>query len=361
MFKLFFKLIIFFALPLTARINVQYSLKKLETEQKQRLLAKCNPNKAHIYNTCLENHTDTSEIIHIDTTENYSEISDKKMGEIFSSLKKSIRFNVSSSKKFFNYEHIHPLKKSFLVTLNFADSELFKFCQSNLFAQDEIQVCEHPHLALLAQDLKESSPSTLDALAYSSIFCGIPRLCTLDTQQIINNKILYGNNFATATTEEIDQILTLNKPAPRNNILAIAANNVCGRRIYTKSMIEEFFGRILSGFEHAKEVSDQRMFRHLIIHTGCLGSGAFGHHKVASIFLQLVAAQIVSRTCTSPHKFSIRFFGINKTTFSKALKMFRNFKTTMKKDAITTKADTFGLISTIFNENAVFPHGGTGD
>jgi len=361
MVQLILKLIMLSALPLLAETTVEYPLKNLETEQKQRLIAESHPNKAHVYARCFNAHENLDGAINVNSEENYSEISDQKIGRMIASCKAPIRFNMSSTKHFFSYEHINPIKKAFLVTLNFADSKLFGFCKDGLFAQDEIQVCEHPYLALLAQNLKETAPEKLDANAYSFIFCNVPRLCTLDTQKVVHDKILYGNNFAKASIAEIDHVLKLNSPAPCNNILAIAASNVCGRRIYTKSMIEEFLGRILSGFEHAKKVSDSHKRHHLIIHTGGLGCGAFGHSKVASIFLQLLVAQIVSRTCTSPHKFSIRFFGVNKTTFSKALKMFRDFKSSVKKENITKKDAALGLISTIFNANAVFPHNGTGD
>ena len=112
--------------------------------------------------------------------------------------------------------------------LNFADERLFIAWKGQLFAQDEIQVCEHPILGSLCEYLRKES---LNDARYSPITqqtSPTPVLIqNVDRRIAVNVKDynIYGNNFAKASTDIIEQATTVldMKTNRKSNILAISA------------------------------------------------------------------------------------------------------------------------------------------
>jgi hypothetical protein len=351
--------------------SADYSTKTLQDDHQKSFLDASTKNKHHVYSQSFDAHPDLEQQITVFSQPNLSSLPLTELQSAVRACKLPMHFRTSRTKRFFTYEHHVPKKKqTLLVTLNFADPVLFKFCKSDLFGQDEVQVAQHPHLGLLAQEVASSTPALLDGTSNSILVHNVPQLCTIDTQKIIDGQVLYGSNFAQATPAQIDERLTIVEPHKNNSILAIAATNVCGRRVYTKMMIEDFLGRILSGFKHAQSISTQLGLGKIIIHSGGLGTGAFGHSKVASIVMQLIAAQVVSRSMKAPQHFEIRFFGTSENTYRKALDIFKEFRSQVKKAQVDFSNETvaqatentiFGTLSTLFNEHSIFPHNGTGD
>ncbi|MBM3894117.1 hypothetical protein FJ366_00740 [Candidatus Dependentiae bacterium] len=361
---------LFFCTLSLVGFSTNYSTLSLTSEHKDSFLDACTPNKKHIYGQLFAKNESVDEQITVFSRPNISELSQKELHILTNACKKTTQFLTSRTKKFFTYQHAPRSKKALLITLNFADPALFRFCKSNLFAQDEIQVAEHPHLGLLAQEIAEDAPAVLDTRSNSVIIHNVPQLCRIDSQKPIDGKILYGNNFASASVAEIDHRLSLLEPHQNNTLLAICAPNVTGRRVYTTMMIQDFFAQILSGFQHTQAVTTELGFKKIIIHSGGLGTGAFGHHKVVSIVLQLIAAQIVSQSMKNPRNLEIRFFGTTEKTYRKAFDIFKAFKSQLKKEKfdfsheILTQENenrTVEILVKIFNQKNIFPHQGTGD
>jgi hypothetical protein len=171
--------------------------------------------------------------------------------------------------------------------VNFADQHLFYGYGMSLFAQDELQVAEHPALgavreALLAEPEAGCAPLTEDADGPTPVLVrGVERRCDIHTGG------LYGYRFGLATPEHLRAATRRLDPPSVSNILAIAAPS-SGRGAYT----EEQVGRILltawAGFVAARSESAGP----ITIHTGFWGCGVFGGNRILMTALQLVAARL---------------------------------------------------------------------
>ncbi|MEN0021572.1 MAG: hypothetical protein AAF747_11915 [Planctomycetota bacterium] len=173
--------------------------------------------------------------------------------------------------------------------LNFADPRLFAYYKTELFAQDEIQVAEHPSLGSLRERLLigGSEPRTVDAgLPTPCTVTGVPRQCRVDIEP---NKDaphgLYGNRFAAAHRDVIERRTHCISPPTLSNILAIAAPE-CGVGTYTGDEIEYILATLVTGFSAARATTGGS----LRIMTGFWGCGAFGGNRVLTPALQIVAA-----------------------------------------------------------------------
>ena len=95
--------------------------------------------------------------------------------------------------------------------MNFADKHLFGYWSGSLFAQDEMQVMEHPALGSLQLYLTTNMNRRkgLDALTKDGsdptpcLVQNVPRVCAIDTAGI------YGNSFATASSARVLAQVTL--------------------------------------------------------------------------------------------------------------------------------------------------------
>ncbi|MEQ9500384.1 MAG: hypothetical protein RIT81_26145 [Deltaproteobacteria bacterium] len=169
--------------------------------------------------------------------------------------------------------------------LNFAHHELFSCYGTRLFAQDEIQVAEHPALASLTEALLVDpvvTPLTVeDGRATPVLVRGVERRVAIDTREI------YGNAFAVATDDVIERALTDLDPPTRSNLIAIEApfGHVGA---YTEAQLTFILDTAFSGFLAAVESSDGPA----VVHSGFWGCGAYGGDRVLMPLLQMVAAQL---------------------------------------------------------------------
>ncbi len=114
--------------------------------------------------------------------------------------------------------------------LNFAHHDVFAFYGGGLFAQDEMQVTEHPALASLREALVvdgEVRPETVEAGRPTPILVrGVERRCAVDTTPDPARGRpygLYGNCFAAAKAASVEQATRPITPPTISNILAMEA------------------------------------------------------------------------------------------------------------------------------------------
>lgn len=113
--------------------------------------------------------------------------------------------------------------------VNFADPELFVAYGSSLFAQDEMQVAEHPALGSLREALEARKllAETVDGSEPSPILVmGLERRCHVATDPNVAEgrpNGLYGNAFARADAEAIKLATTRIEPPTVTNLIAMAA------------------------------------------------------------------------------------------------------------------------------------------
>ncbi|MCD8487801.1 MAG: poly(ADP-ribose) glycohydrolase [Desertifilum sp.] len=194
---------------------------------------------------------------------------------------------------YFEYEP-SPDSQEMEWYLNFADLDLFYAYGSPLFAQDEMQVAEHPALASLREALlaNEINLFTAEKGGPTPVLVrGVERRCAIATNPNASQQRpfgLYGNNFARATTEAIALATKPLNPPTVTNILAISAPS-CRSGSYTQKQIEHILTTAFTGFTAARLDSEDL---NIAIHTGFWGCGAFGGNRVLMALLQLLAAHL---------------------------------------------------------------------
>ncbi len=140
--------------------------------------------------------------------------------------------------------------------LNFADYDLFCAYGGPLFAQDEMQVAEHPALASLRHGLIESGLKPVtgeDGNPTPVTVMGVERRCQIATDPNVAEGRpygLYGNRFSIAAEEVVRGATEIIDPATVSNILAIEAPPG-GRGRYTREQIESVFLTVCTGFSAA--------------------------------------------------------------------------------------------------------------
>jgi hypothetical protein len=214
--------------------------------------------------------------------------------------------------------------------VNFADSRLFVAYAGRLFAQDEMQVAEHPSLAHLSVylrsnftaylDIRKSLMANLDPnepppeIRFSKILpftrhgndptpiliTGIERRCRVktDANEAEGRPMgLYGNNFGRAEISVIEKATEVIHPPTISNLICMAAL-ACGMGEYSKSQIFDLFTTSYTSFRAAR-IESIRMYNNgslgsikpnVIIHTGNWGTGAFGGSKPLMAIIQMAAA-----------------------------------------------------------------------
>jgi hypothetical protein len=179
--------------------------------------------------------------------------------------------------------------------LNFADPELFAFYGSGLFAQDEMQVAEHPALASLREALvhgKLSTRTVEDGRPTPILVRGVPRVIKVATEPNASEGRpggLYGNAFSRATPEAVRKAITKIAPPTVSNIVAVVAP-AHGSGEYTAKQVENILTTAYTGFRAATIESGART--HVTIHTGFWGCGAFGGNRELMVILQFHAARL---------------------------------------------------------------------
>jgi hypothetical protein len=187
------------------------------------------------------------------------------------------------------YDYAPSLPGSVEWHVNFADPDLFFGYVSGLFAQDEIQVAEHPSLGALREALIAggSAPRTDENDRPTPVLVmGAPRRCRVTTDPDLEQpRGLYGNAFAAASPEAVRRATTRIDPPTVSNLIAIAAPTGCGR--YTVRQIERVLTTACTGFRAAVLQSGGSS---TVVHTGFWGCGAFGGNRELMAMLQVLAA-----------------------------------------------------------------------
>jgi Poly (ADP-ribose) glycohydrolase (PARG) len=182
--------------------------------------------------------------------------------------------------------------------LNFAHADLFCAYGFAVFAQDEIQVAEHPVLASLREALLSANiiPLTVERGAPTPILIrDVERRCAIATD--VNPALgrpqgLYGNNFARASAEAIVAATIPIEPPTITNIIAIEApSGGYGSCQYDE--IEYILTTAVTAFTAAR-IESQLVATDpaVVIHTGFWGCGAYGGNRVLMSLLQLLAARL---------------------------------------------------------------------
>jgi hypothetical protein len=183
--------------------------------------------------------------------------------------------------------------------LNFADAEVFGFYDGPLFAQDEIQVAEHPALAAVREWLRARRlpARTLETGVPTPVLvAGVERRCRIDTSADPahgRSQAIYGSRFAQTSVDVIRGAVTVLAPPTVTNVVAIAAPAYgCGR--YEEDEIQMLLDTAYTGFRAARLESEHLdpQAVEVVIHTGFWGCGAFGGNRVLTPAVQLLAARL---------------------------------------------------------------------
>jgi len=206
---------------------------------------------------------------------------------------------VSSVPGFFDYQPIMEGDDVVEWHLNFADPNVFAYYGGGLFAQDEMQVAEHPALgalreALVATDVEARTDGPDGPTPV--LVTGVERRVTLATNPDADAGRphgLYGNAFAAATPDAIRRATTPIDPPTVTNVVAIAAI-AGGWGPYSAEEIRRTLVTAFTGFRAAALESARLAggLARVVVHTGYWGCGAFGGNRVLMALLQVVAARM---------------------------------------------------------------------
>jgi hypothetical protein len=200
---------------------------------------------------------------------------------------------------FFGYEPLPPGEPVVEWYLNFADRDLFFGYGGRLFAQDEMQVAEHPALPSLRERLFQSEIPPLteeNGQPTPVLVMGVERRCSVATNPdtaLGRPHGLYGNHFSAASPEAIKKATRPILPPTITNLLAMAAP-AGGYGRYTRQKIETILATAFTGFSAAclESCREKDPLPRVVVHTGFWGCGAYGGHRVLMALLQLLAARL---------------------------------------------------------------------
>jgi len=181
-------------------------------------------------------------------------------------------------------------------TANFGDSNVFGYCKTGLFAQDELQVAEHPALVNVHEAFHQDPTFGRLQPGSALLIQGALRYGAIDTAKRIDriNGTLYGNNFQRASEEEIDSVTTRleGENLRPSNIFVIAAPRIAPRlegQPYTLQTLTEIARTAYAAFKGIVDISTPvqpsgefdgdvpRARPRIVVHTGNWGCGAFGN------------------------------------------------------------------------------------
>jgi hypothetical protein len=249
-----------------------------------------NANKKVVHQiACPPNSNHTGELV-------FSRWRSIPLAEIYPSLAHHTK--IEEQKSYFEYTGSNRDNNLVEWYLNFAHSDLFCAYGERVFAQDEMQVAEHPALASLREALlaAQIAPFTVERGEPTPILIrGVERRCAIATNPDPTKgrpNGLYGNNFAKVTPDEIALATTVLNPPTITNIIAMEAPSG-GYNFYEYDIIEFILTTAVTGFIAAKSESRLENVSPLVsIHTGFWGCGAYGGNRILMALLQLVAARL---------------------------------------------------------------------
>lgn len=206
---------------------------------------------------------------------------------------------VEVQENFYDYAPVSADGSSIEWNVNFADPRLFAFYGGGLFAQDEMQVAEHPALGSLVEALKARGTRTLTVDQDGPtpvLITGVERRVRIATDPNAAEGRphgLYGHRFAAASREVVRDATTPISPPTTTNLIAMAAPGGSRGR-YTVDDLTDVLVTAYTGFSAAaaesKKIAGDRTGA--IVHTGFWGCGAFGGSRVLMAMLQLLAGSM---------------------------------------------------------------------
>jgi hypothetical protein len=185
--------------------------------------------------------------------------------------------------------------------LNFAHSSLFIAYGGPLFAQDEMQVAEHPVLACVREHLASQPDLRLSPLTRENgvttpvLIRGAQRRGAVATDPDPDQGRphgLYGAAFARAPIDVVLRAARRIDPPTTSNILAMEAP-AGGYGRYTLDQLVDIAVTAYTGFAAARSESHHAAGSQaaVIVHTGHWGTGAYGGDRVLMAMLQFLAAR----------------------------------------------------------------------
>jgi hypothetical protein len=205
---------------------------------------------------------------------------------------------------FFDYRPTPGVAPAREWHLNFAETELFFAYGGALFAQDEMQVAEHPVLASVRQRLRtlargnglyEPRTRSGEGAPTPVLVQGVERRIAVATDANAAERRphgLYGNRFASAPREAIIRATARIEPPTLSNVLALAAP-AYGSGAYSRHEIDDALCSAYSGYRAAAVQAEETApgAGRPIVHTGNWGCGAFGGNTELMYLVQLIAAE----------------------------------------------------------------------
>jgi len=199
------------------------------------------------------------------------------------------------------YDYVPTLRATDAVEwhVNFADPHLFVAYGSSLFAQDEMQVTEHPALGALKEALDAQGQHAVtveNGRPTPVLVMGAERRCRVATDCSPAEgrpQGLYGNEFARAEADTLRRAITRIEPPTITNLIAMAAPSG-GYGRYGISDMETVLATAFTGFRAAvlESMRQRGVTCPVGVHTGFWGCGAFGGHRVLMATLQMLAAEM---------------------------------------------------------------------
>ncbi|KAL4441344.1 hypothetical protein ABPG74_013639 [Tetrahymena malaccensis] len=198
--------------------------------------------------------------------------------------------------------------------LNFADTHLFGFYTSALYAQDELQCTEMPLLAHVKEYLQtqKSVPNLKPRTQESNnptpvLIMNVPRIGTIDIRPDAKyQKGLYGNNFRNLKEQDLKEKLTVfqNEDLVYTNIIAMSALGY-NHGEYTRYQILFTLETAWKAFSQAVQCTKNYYPNtSCVIHTGNWGCGAFGNNYQLMAILQVLAANLAGVEILHYHTFN---------------------------------------------------------
>ncbi len=183
--------------------------------------------------------------------------------------------------------------------VNFADRRLFVAYSGALFAQDEMQVAEHPALGSLREALLAGGHPAVtieDGRPTPVIIKGVERRCRIATDRNLKAgrpRGLYGNAFGQASENVVRQAIIPIDPPTVTNLIAMAAPDG-GEGPYEARDLEYVLDTAFTGFRAAvlESTGEDGHEPPVVVHTGYWGCGVFGGNRIVMATLQALSAQM---------------------------------------------------------------------
>lgn len=171
-----------------------------------------------------------------------------------------------------------------VLTTNFGDRSVFFGYASNLFAQDEVQIAEMPHLAML----KHTHDQELHTKQNEAFLCtNVPRYVDLDTSGIYGKLSAFDESNLQAI---LPAKLKYRNPITHNHIVSIAApTDLSAGQSYQLTNFSKFFLPAFCAYQAARQVFPNNKIQ---IETGNWGAGAFGNDIRIAAISQILAAAL---------------------------------------------------------------------